>query len=90
MRIIGCDSLTDIFTWVDALFAVHHNMRSHTGGVTSLGWGALHAKSAKQKLNTKSSTEAELVGLSEYVPYNIWLLNFVGAQGYTVGHNVIY
>ena len=44
-RIIGCDSLTSIMTWIDVAFAVHPNMRSHTGGVISLGWGALHARS---------------------------------------------
>jgi hypothetical protein len=89
-RIIGCDSLESIFTWIDAAFAVHPNMRSHTGGAMSLGWGILHTKSSKQKLMTKSSTEAEVVGLSEYIPYNIWLINFLGAQGYKIEQNIVY
>jgi hypothetical protein len=89
-RIIGCDGLENIFTWIDAAFAVHPNMRSHTGGAMSLGWGVLHTKSSKQKLTTKSSTEAEVVGLSEYVPYNIWLINFLGEQGYKIKENIIY
>ena len=90
VRIIGCDSLNNLFTWIDAAYAVHYNMRSHTGGVMSLGWGTLHAKSSKQKLNTKSSTEAEVVGMSEYVPYNIWLVNFLKSQGYEIQQNIIY
>ena len=90
VRVIGCDSMESIFTWVDASFAVHHNMRSHTGGIISMGWGAMHSKSSKQKINTKSSTEAEIVGLSEYVPYNIWLINFLKAQGYSMKSNTIY
>ena len=65
VRVIGCDSLKNVFTWMDAAYAVHPNMRSHTGGATSMGWGLLHSKSSKQKLNTKSSTEAEIVGVSE-------------------------
>jgi hypothetical protein len=89
-HIIGCDGLESIFTWINAAFAVHPNMRSHTGGVMSLGWGALHTKSSKQKLTTKSSTEAEVVGLSEYIPYNIWLINFLGEQGYKIMHNIVY
>jgi len=40
----------------------------------------LHTKSSKQKLNTKSSTEAGLVGLSGYVPYTLWMNNFLTAQ----------
>ena len=90
VRVIGCDSLNEVFTWVDAAFAVHPNMRSQTGGVMSMGWGSIHAKSSKQKLNTKSSTESELVGVSEYIPYNIWLLNFLGKQGYMVNSNILY
>ena len=57
-----------VFTCNDALYAVHDNMRSHTGGAISMGYGIIHGKSSKQKLNVKSSTEAELVGMSEYIP----------------------
>ena len=31
-----------------------------------MGCGVLHTKSSKQKLNTKSSTKAEVVGTSDY------------------------
>ena len=63
-------------------------MKGHTGGTMSFGKGVLHAKSSKQKLNTKSSTETELVGLSEYIPYTIWMKNFLHEQGYKVTGNV--
>jgi hypothetical protein len=53
-------------TLVDASYAVHPDMKSHTGGLMSMGTGGLICKSSKQKLNTKSSTEAELVGASDY------------------------
>jgi hypothetical protein len=41
--------------WVDASYAVHKDMKSHTGGVVLFGIGAVMSKSIKQKLNTKSS-----------------------------------
>ena len=59
-------------------------MRSQTGGTILMGWGSLHAKSSKQKLNTKSSTESDLVGMSDYLPYNIWWIHFLNEQGYKV------
>ena len=89
-RTIGADSLTEIFTWIDAAYAVHDKLRSHMGGLISLGTGVVHAKSSMKKINTKSSTEAELVGLAEYLPYNIWFLHFMRAQGYDVKNNTIY
>ena len=90
VRIIGADDLYTLNTWVDAAYAVHPNMRSHTGRTMSFGIGTIHARSSKQKLNTKSSTEAEVVGLSEYLPYNLWFINFLTAQGFIVKRNVIH
>eukprot|EP00957_Ditylum_brightwellii_P154588 11765455-Ditylum_brightwellii.AAC.1 len=54
------DSLNMMCWWVDASFAVHLNMRSHTGAVMMMGRGANFSGSTKQKLNMKSSTEAEI------------------------------
>ena len=56
----------------------------------SMGVGTFHARLSKQKLNMKSSTETELVGVSEYLPFNIWAVNFLRAQGYEIIKNVLY
>ncbi len=42
--------------WVDSSYAVHPDMRSHSGIMMSLGKGVAYSTSCKQKLNTKSST----------------------------------
>ena len=89
-RIIGATDLTKIFTWIDAAYAVNPDMKSQTGGSMSMGVGVIHARTNKQKLNVKSSTEAELVGNSDYLPYNIWLLHFLAEQGYEIKDNVLY
>jgi hypothetical protein len=62
-------------------------MKSHTGGTMSFGRGAVLCKSLKQKLNTRSSTEAELDGASDYLPNTIWVKMFLSAQGYDVKEN---
>ena len=82
--ILSIDNLSVVKTWVDASFAVHNNMRSHTGGVIMMGKGSLYASSKRQKLNTKSSTEAELVGAGDFLPQTIWTNHFLEAQGYKV------
>ena len=53
-------------------------------------YGILHGKSSKQKINVKSSTEGKLVGVAEYIPYNLWLLLFLEAQGYGIVKNLVY
>jgi len=90
VRRIGIHNVGELITMVDASYAVHPNMRGHTGGLLTMGKGVLHTKSSKQKINTKSSTESELVGVSEYLPYSIWMTNFLEAQGYKVKKNVLY
>ena len=76
--------------WADSAFAVHPNMRSHTGGMLSLGGGAMYATSTYQKLNTKSSTEAKLVAVDDIMPQVLWTKYFLKAQGYQVTDNVVY
>ena len=52
-----------------------------------MGKGALYASSKRQKLNTKSSTEAELVGAGDFLPQTIWTSNFLREQGYHVAES---
>ena len=89
-RVIGADDLGVLHTWIDSSYATHPDMKSHTGGVMSFGTGVIHARSNKQKLNTKSSTEAEVVGVSDYLPFNIWVRMFMEEQGYQLRQNIIY
>ena len=71
-RIIGATSLNEILTFIDSAYAVHTNCRSHTGGLSSFGIGAVHGRSKSSKINVKSSTESELVSTSEYLPHTLW------------------
>ena len=72
----------DIF--IDASHACHDNMRGQTGGCISMGYGVLHARSSKQNLNSKSSTETELICGSDYLPYVLLYIYFFEAQGYKI------
>jgi len=51
--------------WVDSSYAVHPDMRNHSGVVMSLGKGTAYLTSCKQKINTKRSTEAELFAIDD-------------------------
>ena len=70
-----------VTSYVDASFAVHPDMKGQTGVVTTLGSGAIMSKSSKQKLVARSSTEAELIGLSDAVQQVLWTRNFLLSQG---------
>jgi hypothetical protein len=52
---------------VDAAFAVHPDFKSHTGATMTMGDGAITSVSRKQKLNTRSSTAAEIVAVDDVI-----------------------
>ena len=89
-RIMGAYSLIQLCTWVDAAYGVHPNLKIHNGGCMSFGYGIPHCKSRKQKLNKKSSTETKVVGVSDYLTYNIWIYLFMGSQGYDIKQNILF
>jgi hypothetical protein len=87
---LSANSLHNVRWWVDASYAVHPDMKSHTGGAMSLGTGVIYGTSKRQKLNTKSSTESEIVGVDDVLPQMLWTLYFLEAQGYKIHDNVLY
>ncbi len=85
--ILGADNEGMLMWYVDALFAVHLNMCRHTGGGMAIGRGFPISVSTKQKLNTKSSTESEFVGVDDMMPIILWTPYFLLSQGYGVIKN---
>jgi hypothetical protein len=65
-------------------------MRGHTGGLITFGTGILAPKCSKQKMNSRSTNETEVIGNSEYLPINIWHDYFSEAQGNKIKSNTFY
>ena len=47
---IQADNMHVVKWWVDASFAVHRDLKSHTGGMMTLGKGATYATSTRQRI----------------------------------------
>jgi hypothetical protein len=76
--------------WVDASFAVHPDMKGHTGGTMSLGTGSIYSASLKQKLVSRSSTESEIVAVHDVLPQMLWTAHFLKAQGVPIKSTMLY
>ena len=87
---LSIDDINVIKWWIDASFAVHPDFKSHTGIDMSMGRGCPINVSQKQKLNTDSSTTAELVGAHAGTTLILWTKLFMEAQGYNVKRNILY
>jgi hypothetical protein len=69
---LGANGAGVLKWYTDASFAVHPNMRGHMGAGLTLGCGYPIFCSTKQKLNTHSLTESELVGVDDMMPLVLW------------------
>jgi hypothetical protein len=82
---------SNTLTWyVDVAFAVHADMKSHTGAVFTMGKGAIISSSTKQKVMTRSSTELELVGVDDKISKILWMKRFLEWQNFKVKTNIVY
>ena len=75
---------------IDASYGVHEDGKSHSGLCIALGDGPVFVRSAKQKIVSKSSTEAELIGISDGCSQIIWSRDFIIGQGYDVSAATVY
>ena len=84
------DSMSILNWFIDSSHQVHEDCKGHTGGALTLGKGAVLSKSMGQKINTKSSSESELVGVDDVLPTVLHTRYFIEAQGFSVEHNIIH
>ena len=76
--------------YVDASFGVYKDGKSVTEIVLMLGDATIYVKSSKQKIVTRSSTESELVGISDALSQILWTREFLIRQGLSIGPAVVY
>ena len=88
--ILSADDLHVIKWYVDIAFAVHPDFKSHTGGGMTYGHGFPQSQLRKQKLNTRSSTKAKLVGADNVFTMILWTKLFMEHQGYNIKKNILF
>ena len=77
--------------YVDASYGVHRDGKSHTGSCVVIGdVGAVHCRSTKQQIVAKSSTEAELTGLSDSANQGLYIRNFLVMHGHRMSPVIVY
>ena len=86
---LSLDDLGLVTWFVDASYTVHNDCRGQLGTMMTLGKGAVTNFSRKQRLNEKSSTEAELISVDSTMSQILWTRHFLEAQRYKVIENII-
>jgi hypothetical protein len=79
-----------LHAYVDSSFGVYEDGKSVTGIVIMLGKATIYVKSGKQKIVTRSSTEAELIGMSDSLSQILWTREYLTAAGLIIGPAIIH
>jgi hypothetical protein len=87
---LSADNTQTIKWYINLSFAMHKEMRSHTGAVMTLDHGALILDSTKQKVNTKSLMESDMIAVDDTIRKLLWTKKFIEAQGHKVKANIVY
>lgn len=87
---LSCAGSIRVEAFVDVAFGSHEDGKSQTGVLHKIGEATVMAKSQKQKMVSKDSTEAELVGLTDRVDAVLRLDEFMRLQGHDMIVPVIY
>ena len=85
---LSANDLKIVKWWVDGSYAIHKDCRSQTGGAMSMGKGSIISNSHKQSLNTKSSTETEVVAVDDRLPQMLWSKYFLDEQQQVCDHRL--
>ena len=80
--VLHADDSPIIKWYVDTSFGVHPDFKSHTGVAMTYEAGVPIAMSCQQRLNTCSSTEAELVGVDDGIYLILCTKLILEAQGH--------
>ena len=88
--ILSANSTNIVKWWVDGSYGIHPDARIQTGETAFLGNGSFISTSIKQKLNTRISTETELVAADDMMPHLCWSNYFLECQEYNINSTILY
>ena len=83
------DSSLELKIHADASHLIHPEGYGHTGIVITLGRSVVFARSVKQRMQTLSSTESELLALQEASTYVVWMRHLMHELGFDTSNPTI-
>jgi len=79
-----CDKIDKLTWFIDGSYASHTDIKGQSGAVLTTGNCSVLFKCSKQKVNTRSSTETELIAVDDALPSVQWAKSFMMEQGYNL------
>ena len=83
------ESMDTIRWWIGTTYGVHLDLKGHSGGIMLLRNGNVDSKSIMHRINFRSSTELEIIGVDDHMPSVLWTLRFLGGQSFKANKNIV-
>jgi hypothetical protein len=83
-NIFNEDGSITINQFIDTSHGVHDDFRGHIGCIIAIGNSNIVFRSTKMKINTKSTAETELTGMSEEMSQSVWTKFWLEENGHKV------
>ena len=77
---LSVNEMSTIKWWIDASYATHDDCKGRRGAIMSLGKGAVTCAPNKHKIQGRSSTDNELIGVHDTLLQVLWTKYFIEAQ----------
>ena len=71
---LEAESMGTILWWINAAYSVNLDLKVHSGGMILLKESVADSKSSRHRINSRSSTESDIIGLYNNMPGVIWTL----------------
>ena len=78
------------FMVIGAAYVVRSYLKGHFVGMMLFIKGAADSKLMNHSINSRRSTELEIIGVDDHIPGVIWMLRFLRGQGFKVNENILY
>ena len=84
---LRASNLSILLNFIGIVCKVHNDIKSHTGDASTFRYGVFSSVSSKPKLNTTSSTIAELIRVADYLSKVSYFRNFLEVQSTKIKRN---
>ena len=88
--IMRANDLQYMQTFIDLSHAARDDMERYVRGIITFGTGVARMRTGKHKINSRSSTKTESIGIGEFLLLNVWQNNFMEVQGYRTQENKLW
>ena len=87
---LEAESMDSILWQISAVYGIHPYLKGRSSGMMLFLNGPVASKSSKHRINSRSSTQSEIIGVDDRIPGVLWMFHFLSGCSFEVNENIVY